>query len=176
MSFSYSEIVHSVLYAVLYGGIYFSIFLFSRIAFSKIADLKKLLISLFVYPKITERSRCTEGLIKTSSLMTFFDILIFGLGFILLSYFSLDGCIRIYMAVISCSVFFTLKKFLFFRLHSLFLFIIYCVEYPLIFILRIIILPFIHLIRKKSRIGSNFLCKLMKLNENYDFDAIDKGE
>ena len=44
--------------------------------------------------------------------LCFLEVIVFGIGFMLISYFSLDGMIRIYMLALSFGGFFLVKKYI----------------------------------------------------------------
>ena len=174
MSFSFSEIINSVFCAIIYGVVYFIFFIFSRFLYSRISHLKHLLFSLYNYSKINEFKRIVTEAFSPNGVVTFFEILLFGMGYILLSYFSLDGCIRVYMALISYFAFYLLRKLLFLRVYKTLNYLFDHLEFPLIFVLRVINLPFIWFYRKLSQIFVNFLGEFIKTKSRYTPTVLDK--
>ena len=85
MSFSLSEIIASVIYAIIFG-----------IGFSAIWT--------------------PISLIFKSALSASLGVVFFALGFLLLSYFTLDGMLRGYMLVFAFSSFILTKKYIFEKL------------------------------------------------------------
>ena len=174
MSFSFSEIINSVFCAIIYGVVYFLFFIFSRFLYSRIGHLKYFLSSVFNYSKINEFKRNVAEAFSPYGGVRFFEILLFGIGYILLSYFSLDGCIRVYMALISYFTFYLFKIFLFLRVYKALNFLFDHLEFPFIFVFRVINLPFIWAYRKLSQIFANFLVKFIKTKSRYTPTVLDK--
>lgn len=174
MSFSFSEIINSVFCAIIYGCGYFVYFTILRILLSRLRDVKFFIRSTYDYSKITEKKRRGDVALKPSSVTAFFDIFIFGIGFILLSYFALDGCLRVYMVIVSSFVFFSLKKLLYSRTSCVAGKLLDHIELPLLVCLRVMLLPFIWIFRKLSQNGTNYLGKFIKLKHSYDTSSIDK--
>ena len=115
--FDYNDVLLSMLYALIFG------FSFAFV-YSIILLIKRALVSLpsivkdvfFLQKSITAKS--FDYLLNNvipGRLLLAFSIVIYGIGFFLLSYVVLDGQIRIYMLIISFAAFY-LSKFAFYDL------------------------------------------------------------
>ena len=174
MSFSFSEIINSVFCAIIYGGGFFAFFVIFRILLSRLRDIKLFIRSSYKYSRITDRKCRGSTHQNASSITVFFDILFFGIGFILLSYFALDGCIRVYMALVTSFVFFALKKLLYSRTFSGVGLLLDYIELPLIFCLRVALLPLIWIFRKLLQNGTNYHDKFIKMKHRCGPSPLDK--
>ena len=103
MGFSAREVLLSVVYSVAYGAAYSLIY----------KTLEFLINLIFVFPEYLCTQLREEKIIslisikgkikgrKNGPIFTFFSTLTYFTGFLLLSYFSLDGDIRLYMLILS---------------------------------------------------------------------------
>ena len=102
MGFSGREVLLSCLYAIAFGVGYYLILEAFRML-SRFCKALPRMIRLEVKSVKNYMNRKTEG-----SFFTFFSVFLFFLGFLLLSYFALDGQLRIYMLILSTAVYFLL--------------------------------------------------------------------
>lgn len=109
--FTPSEIFASLLYGAIYGVICAFLFAFMRILRRLIVDLGLCVKQIFVYGKVRDMvvlsDENTWG--KASGALTFFGIIAFTLGFIILSYIALDGMIRVYLLTMVFASFYLSK-------------------------------------------------------------------
>ena len=112
MTFSAGEIFSSVVYALIYG-IAFAMML------SAIKAIKEGVSSSFEYLKKVSsndnifslpRLKRVDFIHRTSAVAHALSILLFAVGFSLLSYLSLDGQIRLYMLILSFASFYMSKN------------------------------------------------------------------
>ena len=141
-------IIFGVLYAILYSVVYLLKSTFGCIPsiIREIVSLKKIL----PLPRFEYLS--TEG--RLGGFLTSLSIILFGLGFSILSYVSLDGQIRIYMLFFSFASFYLSKKAFLNIFIRFFFLLLRCFLKAFSFIFRAIILPIkmiIHYILRKVK-------------------------
>lgn len=146
MHFTVSEIFSSVLFAFIFGAGCAFLYMLALSIFDQLAYILLFPKYIFCYsekilsiPPKTNSGRKEKG----SPVLTFFSIIIFTLGFILLSYFALDGSIRLYMLVISLSSLFLVKKVLLSKIFSLLNISVYYLFSYIIIALRVVTYPFL---------------------------------
>ena len=106
------EILASTLHAAIYGASFALLIVFANVILKEFARLIAVPREIFCYSgKIFERPNPTFKLKRggkarriSKGIFVFLSVFLFTLGFILLSYYSLDGSIRLYMLAISISV------------------------------------------------------------------------
>ena len=143
IAFTYQEIADSILFAIGFGVgfsvLYSAVLLLRSIIFS----LPDIFCSIFVFDKILPLPSFSEigkGQ-KVGKILCFFSVVLFFVGFCLLSYIALDGIIRIYMLVL-CSAAFYLSKITIFEFFiKVFLFIFRFVLRLFTLVIRIIVSP-----------------------------------
>lgn len=152
ISFSLGEILGSVIYALAYGVVFSVAFSLCRLIRGILFALPEITIESIKYKKIFPLPNFKQYIDPKiiGPLFGFVWIIIFTLGFILISYFSLDGVIRIYMLLIAFASFY-LSNFLFCDiLNKILLFILNLILQLFCLILRVIILPFKKLLHIKT--------------------------
>lgn len=125
ISFTNPEIFLSIIYAVLYGGFFafgYSVLLTVN---SLIKSSSDIMLGILRFDKIFPLPRYKSLLNsqKHGPIIAFLSIVFFSVGFVLLSYLSLDGIIRLYMLVLSFASFYLLKITIFDFLRRLTTFI-----------------------------------------------------
>ena len=143
--FDFREIVSSVLHSLIYGA-FFSVFSLTFLVLKGfLGSAFRALCQIFVYNGSLFKTEWRGGKgwgAKFSSVSAFLFTVMFSLGFIFLSYYSIDGQIRVYMLLIAVSVF-LLVRFLFEnRLRAIICRLFELVLSIFIIISRIILLPF----------------------------------
>lgn len=111
--FDFSKVITSSFSALLYGAIFAFLYVFALL----ISSIIRLLFALILSPQICENATKRDELLLRIKSPTLFlkmlSIFIFGIGFTLLSYLTLDGMIRFYMIALSVSAFLLAKQFFF---------------------------------------------------------------
>lgn len=162
MQFSASEIYLSVISATVYGAICGIFYIFIMLLFR----YGRTIVNSIAKASIVAPDDATES--PVPEILAFLFTVAFGIGFILLSYYSLDGEIRVYMLILSlCSllVFSLLLKRIFVPIADR----IFSFIFNLIFkIINVFIWPFLTLgkaiIRKISK-------KRLKKQQNQKVNA-----
>lgn len=130
--FSFSEIFLSVIYSILFGIALAILYEFARI----ISFLPETIFLIFRKSEFSNVKKiCSSDQTIAQKIFFYFC---FTPGTILLSYFALDGLIRVYVIAVSIATFFLVKKMAF-----------YLLEWILYTLLSIILYPFAKLWRKK---------------------------
>jgi len=110
MVFSGKEIMLSVIYAIIYG-FGFSLFYQALLVLSvSIKLLPNLFVEILRFERImpppSAKKNIKNG--KSGPILAFFSVLLFFIGFIIISYIFLDGEIRVYMLFLSSASLFVL--------------------------------------------------------------------
>ena len=118
ISYSNEEILHSIIYALLYG-LAFSFFNFCF----DIANT--FFLSIFYRVKIVRKEDNNDIVLAKNrtglgGFLVFMKIFLFSLGFMVLSYVALDGVVRIYMLVLCFASFYLAKNMIFNRVLDIF--------------------------------------------------------
>ena len=125
ISFSVREIFSSVIYSILFGGLLAIFFEFSRI----ISFLPETISLLFhKIPFSNVKKFYARGL---SIFQIIFFFFLFTMGSILLSYFVLDGMVRIYVIILSLIGFFLVRKWVFYVLVWIMYSFLSAILYPI---------------------------------------------
>lgn len=142
--FSFREILLSVGYAALYGVITALIFVSFLSLKGLLSDLRAYSREIISYERVFSsiKAKRSEGEVELSAAATFFAIIFFFLGFILLSYHALDGEIRIYMLIVVFASFYLSKIAFLSVFQKVIIRFFRFVLYVLIVILRLVIMPF----------------------------------
>ena len=106
--FSFTEILISLLYAVIFG-LCFSIFYgVISVLYISLKSMQKLIYQIVFFDKILPspsiKKEIKQG--EKGPFFAFLSVLAFFLGFMLTSYFALDGDIRLYMLLLSSASFY----------------------------------------------------------------------
>ncbi len=110
IGFTMKEILASVIYALSYG----CLFALSEVTVGGVARLVSV-IKAFLRNRLHKSKKTIEKKVsvkKTTGIVLPVKIFLFGIGFILLSYFALDGEVRLYMLAISSAAAFLPKSVL----------------------------------------------------------------
>ena len=148
--FTAEEIFGSIIYAALYGGGFAAFYVLATFLSEELIMIKYVLKSSAKYDKffeIPESLKCGDTKAEVSdtlaAILKFSFILLYGVGFILLSYFALDGTFRIYLLAITLMsywmVFLTLRATLVKILSK----IVFLLNITTIYIFRLLLYPFI---------------------------------
>ena len=108
IGFTMKEILASVIYALSYG----CLFALSEVTVGGVARLVGV-IKAFLRNRLHKSKKTIEKKVsvkKTTGMLLPVKIFLFGIGFILLSYFALDGEVRLYMLAISSATAFLPKS------------------------------------------------------------------
>ena len=111
IAFSTDEIVRSVYYSILYGMLYCGFISIFQVASGLLLSLKELLNHVLNYEKIfiLPKRILSTKFGKIGPFTVFLYFIFYSIGFVLLSYLTLDGIVRIYMIIISSATIFLLK-------------------------------------------------------------------
>ena len=144
--FTAEDIFRSILCSIIYGvGYAISLTIFEVILSQK-HNFGQYLVSVSKYERLTKIEHPDTSLksyVSQNPIILAFSIFLFFIGYLLLSYFALDGVIRIYVLIIAialtCLVRRTLGRFAVFSISKL----IHLLISPIIIFLRIIMRLFI---------------------------------
>ncbi len=147
MHFTSGEILISLLYAVVFGIGFFVFYTSACIFKYELVRLIGVLPSTFRYDKILEKPTKIQGRCEKQQgvIFAFMSVIIFAIGFILLSYYALDGCIRVYLLLFALSSFFIPKVLFYEKIALIFEWIFEALFYALIIVFRIAAWPFLRL-------------------------------
>ena len=148
--FTAEEVFNSIIYAALYGGGFAVFYVLVTFLSEEFIMIKYILKSSGKYDnffRIPESLKCGNTKAEISdplaAILKFSFILLYGVGFILLSYFSLDGTFRIYLLAITLIsywlVCFTLRVTLIKILSK----IAFLLNITAVYIFRLLLYPFI---------------------------------
>ncbi len=145
--FSTGEMLFSLLYAIAFGVGFFLLFAAVSVLKKQIKRIAALPILLVRYDKILEKptKNKSRNADEAGAAMTFIFVILFALGFILLSYYALDGCVRIYILLLALVGFILPKGLLYERLFLIFDRIFDLVFYVVTVALRVTVFPFLRL-------------------------------
>ncbi len=174
MYFSIAEIFLSLLYASIFGGGFFLFYIVVKVLKREVKKISFLPGLLIRYDKILEKPTINRGRINYSfdSMISAILAIIYSLGFLLLSYYALDGCLRIYLLFVSLAAFLIPKKLLTERLLWLTEKLFDSVFYLVTILLRIAIFPFLRLVLRFKAKKHQF-CP--KNNDNKTRAILDKN-
>jgi hypothetical protein len=114
------------------------------------------LVSVLFYESLLQPITRRYGGNEKHILSGIVDILVFGVGFIFLSYAALDGALRFYMLILSFAAFY-LSNFAFFEFLSRILNIFFdYLELCVLIFIRIIMFPIRQLIKKCQKMFKKF--------------------
>ena len=150
INFTREEILFSMLYAAVFGGGFAAFISCFNVISSAMATLPLIIKEIFVFEKIFSPPRFSEVDVKTKKgvIFTIFSILLFALGFSVLSYISLDGQIRIYMLILSSAVFY-LSKITFLDIFArLILAVFKWILSLLSIVLRVLVYPLVFFVKR----------------------------
>ena len=143
ITFTYAEIALSVIYAMLFGCVFAGVLSIICLLCDLVLKIPKMMKDIIVFEKILPapsfdflKSRRKDG-----GFIAFFSVILFTLGFLLLSYYTLDGIIRIYMLILSFAAFYLAKMTFLNVFERLLLFILTWVLKPFAVSVRLIIYP-----------------------------------
>ncbi len=143
--FTAEEIYLSILHSIIYGT-GFALALSAVDCIIRLAGRsREYFSSLFHYEKIFSVSSVKAKEISISSIgriRLLIYIITFSVGYILLSYFSLDGIFRLYTLVLSLLIMYFTKLTLGAAAVKLFDKLLFVLLYPIVVVLRIVIRPF----------------------------------
>jgi hypothetical protein len=150
MGFTGEELLLSVLHALIYGAIFSAVYQMMRIAFDMILALPTACKDMLIYKNIfsvTDFNRYTS-VDKRGWFFSFFSLIAYFLGFLLLSYYSLDGQVRIYMLLISSATFYAFNLSFCVVFRRIVLFLLGQILAIVTVALRIVLLPIKIFVRK----------------------------
>lgn len=168
MYFSATEIFESVISALVLGSVFGIFCIFVSTLFDFLSSAFLSLRSLFTYEKIFERPSLLspekrERKSSIEGIITFLTTVVFGLLYILLSYYSLDGAIRVYMLLLFggsyLGVFLPLSRYL----KPYFLRALFALLILLVYFIRILIAPFRWFFACLCRISQKITKKAQKI-------------
>ena len=161
MHFSVGEIILSLIGALIYGALFFVFYTATVIIKVQLEDAKAIIKTTFRYDKIFKKPKINIGRNEKycGTALSFLLVLIFTLGFILLSYYILDGCVRIYVLLLALFSFFVFRRFLFEK-AVLFFEQIFCgILFAFVILIRIFTLPILRLYRYFNKKRGNLAKK-----------------
>ena len=125
ISFSFYEIFLSVIYSVSFGGLLAILYEFFRI----LSFLPETISLIFRKTNFSNAGKIYLSNQTITQKIIF--ILSFTLGTILLSYFALDGLIRLYVIAVSLATFYLVKKMAFYLLEGILYTFLSIILYPI---------------------------------------------
>jgi hypothetical protein len=161
MSLGITEVLMSLVYAILYGAGYALAFAVVSCLAGQGERFRGFLPMLLEYDKILEKPIKNKGRTeyKPGNVFLFCAVIFFAIGFLLLSYFALDGCLRVYMLLASVTSFLLTKSLacdkIYFILDALFGFLFFV----LVAILRLPISVLLRFARKIKEYIIDFIYK-----------------
>ena len=123
MGFSASEILNSILYAIGFGLIFSAVYTVLILLSGVVGSIPKVGKEIIIFKKVfplPDFKSCINFK-KVSLPLRLLSVFLFTVGFILISYLSLDGVIRIYMLFFAFATFYLLNFAFFDFLSSIFL-------------------------------------------------------
>ena len=153
IGFSFEEIYGSMLYAITWGAVFCAAFSLCGLILGIVGSFGRICRVIFVYEKIFAPPTKEELKIvpRYNALLSFVSVLIFTLGFAVVSYFSLDGVIRLYMLILSFASFYLSKIVFFDFLNKAIGFILSSAFLLLCPLVRLLIYPVKLLVRSAKR-------------------------
>ena len=151
IAFTLGEILSSLIYAAIYGAVFSAVYSGIKLLCDTVLSIPGLIGNIFVYESIFHLPNFRKNIVrrKIGSIFTLLLIILFTLGFVLISYLTLDGVIRLYVLFVAFASFY-LSNFVFCDILSrVFLWIFDQILKLVCLIVRILIHPFRMLIRKK---------------------------
>ena len=150
IGYTSSELLLSVLHAMIYGAIFSVIYQLALLIYGL-----SLRGALVVYDKFFSLPRLRGKLSLTDfgGIFAFFSLLGYFIGFLLLSYYSLDGQLRLYMLAVSSATFYCFNLSFCVILRNIIIFLLDLILAFLTLGVRIILLPIrilINIFQKKS--------------------------
>ena len=153
ISFSHQEILVSLAYAVAYGVTFSALLALVKLILRIALALPGFLYDTLSFTKILPREdfKGRINLMENGKVFDFLGVIIFTLGFILISYLSLDGEIRIYMLLSAFAAVY-LSNLVFYGIFIRFFLFLFDIIFGLLCIaIRLIIYPFMKLYRIKFK-------------------------
>lgn len=156
--FTAEELLRSVLHSIIYGAIYVVLMLVCSLLIYNLGVILSAPRSFVHYQKITELPSanafgCDTRVLGAAS--AFLKVLIFSLGYILLSYYSLDGMLRIYTLIISVLSALATDRLVCRPLSRLLKRVSSLALGALIILLRIVLLPARYILNKNAKSTEN---------------------
>ena len=147
MHFSMTEVLWSLIYALIFGGCFFLFYIAAVVLKSECKRITTLPRLIIKYDKIFEkqainksRTDCSLGAVTKASL-----VILYSLGFVLLSYYALDGCVRMYLLFLSITTFLFLKIVLEDIILRFIKSVFDSVFYLILILFRIAVFPFLRI-------------------------------
>lgn len=147
MQFTMCEVIRSLVCGTIYGIAFFFFYTVILLLISQFGRFYELPVSIVKYDNFFEKTIKNGGRNSFSlkSPLIFFLAILFAIGFVLLSYYALDGCLRIYLFMVSVFTFLVLRKILFNSIYTLLDIVFEVLFYVVSITLRIVFFPFLHL-------------------------------
>ena len=155
IGYTSSELLLSVLHAAIYGAIFSIIYQLALLIYGLSLRGASMLCEMVVYDKFFSLSRLRGKLSLTDfgGIFAFFSLLGYFIGFLLLSYYSLDGQLRLYMLAVSSATFYCFNLSFCVILRNIIIFLLDLILDFLTLAVRIILLPIrilINIFQKKA--------------------------
>lgn len=147
MDFSFEEIISSVLYALIYGAGFSIFYMLISLFFVMIRAFRQVFVEIISFDKIlpspTVKIDNTES--GGGGFFAFLSVVLFFVGFLFLSYFTLDGVIRFYMLVLSSASVYILYSAFYGFLRKVIVMIFNHILFLFSTIVRLVIFPVKHI-------------------------------
>ena len=144
IGFSEQELIISALYAVIYGILFSFAYRLFSILIHVIKEAPRLCSEVVfankIFPAVKINSRLGNG--KNGPISAFFSTVLYFIGFLLLSYFCLDGQLRVYMLVISSASLYVFNFAFFVILSRIAIILTDGILFLVSTAVRLVILPF----------------------------------
>ncbi len=153
ISFTTEEILASILYSLGYGALFFVLISALRLLLSIVSAIPTIVKKQIVFSKVLPLPDFKECIKPrgVGGVFLFLSIIAFSLGFVTISYISLDGMIRIYMLILSFAAFYLLNSAFFNFLSRIYICILNLGLRIMTLILRVVFYPIFYLIHKKVK-------------------------
>ena len=150
IAFTVREVLFSLIYSLIFGSAFFVVSSLLGVLLRYACRFGELWHNVTSYGKIFEKPTKIRGRIAKwlESVESFVLTIIFFVGFILLSYYALDGSLRLYVFLTSLAAFYSLHCILYSRFQAIIFSVLDAVYFAFVFIIRVATFPFLRLFKK----------------------------
>lgn len=141
--FTAEDVFRSILCSIIYGICYAFLLTFFEVIICEKRGLNQYINSIFKYEKLSKIERpdtTPSNYILQNRIILSFSIFLFFAGYLLLSYFTLDGALRMYVLIIAISLTYFIRQTLGKYIITITSKLIRTILYPVIVLLRIIMI------------------------------------
>lgn len=153
--FTLKEIFNSVIYSIIYGFIFSAFYNLEKTLISNAKDIAEIPRNAIYYDKVFSLLKQEKNYkFSIGKIFIFVSILLFTIGYVVLSYFALDGLIRFYVLFFSLISFYLSNILVFSKLGKL-------LYYTISFVLSLVTIS-LRLILYPIKVLHNIIKKLIK--------------